>query len=355
MKYNFSAGPAILPQEVFEQSAQSIINFEGSGLSILEISHRSKEFEAVMFEANQLTKELLGLNDDYEVLFLQGGASSQFFMVPMNFLGANEKAGYVDTGSWSSKAIKEAKAFGEIAILSSSKDKNYTYIPKGYAVPQDLKYLHITSNNTIFGTQFKEFPKTEVPLIADMSSDIFSKPIDHSRFALIYAGAQKNLGPAGVTMVIINKEFASKTKREMPTMLNYNTHIEEGSMYNTPPCFSVFGCLLTLRWIKKNGGLAGMAKRNEAKAKILYDALDRSDMFSGTTDRPDRSLMNVTFVLEDDSLTGEFLKACDQLGCDGLKGHRSVGGFRASIYNAMESKGIETLVELMKDFESKYG
>jgi phosphoserine aminotransferase len=325
-------------------------------MSILEISHRSKQFEAVMNEAQALVKELLDLPASYEVMFLQGGASTQFSMVAMNLLTQDNKAGYVDTGSWSNKAIKEAKMIGNLVTLASSKNENYNHIPKGFAIPDELRYVHITSNNTIFGTQYKREPITDVKLVADMSSDIFSRPIDIERYGLIYAGAQKNMGPAGVTLVIADKEWLGQAPANTPSMLNYATHIEGGSMYNTPPTFAVYVCMLTLRWIKANGGLGGMAKKNEDKAAILYDALDKSSLFYGTVAKEDRSLMNVNFLMHgDETQASAFLAAADAAGCDGIKGHRSVGGFRASIYNAMPIDSVQALVDVMNDFEKNNG
>jgi len=354
-KYNFYAGPAILPKEVMAKAADSVRDLDGMGLSILEISHRSKEITAIMENAVSHVKELLGIGDGFEVLFLQGGASSQFYITAMNMLGAFETAGFVDTGAWSKKAITEQMAFGHVNVLASSKDKNYNYIPKGYDIPDDLKYLHVTSNNTIFGTQFQEFPDTKVPLVCDASSDIFSRPLDMSKFGIVYAGAQKNLGPSGVTLVIINKEFMKNQAREMPTMLNYNTHIKKASAFNTPPVFPIYVSMLTLEWIKANGGLAAMEKRNAEKAKLLYDEIDRNSMFEGTAATEDRSLMNVCFLPVNEDHTAAFLDKCAAAGCIGVKGHRSVGGFRASIYNAMPIEGVQTLVGVMKDFESANG
>lgn len=352
-KINFYAGPAILAQEVLEEASKSALSFNDMGLSILEISHRSKEFVAVLDEAESLVRELLEVPDDYAVLFLSGGASSQFYMTAMNLLGENEKAGYLDTGSWSSKAIKEAKLFGNIEVLESSKDKNYSYIPKGYEIPSDLRYLHLTTNNTIFGTEIFEWPDTDVPYVADMSSDIFSRPVDVSKFSVIYAGAQKNLGPSGVTLVIVKKDILGKVERTMPTMLKYETHIAKQSSFNTPPVYPIYVSMLTLRWIKKNGGLAAMEERNKEKAALLYDEIDRNSCFVGTTAVEDRSRMNACFLLKDESLEAAFLSDCANAGCVGVKGHRSVGGFRASIYNAMPKSGVQTLVDVMKEFESK--
>ncbi len=346
--YNFSAGPAILPQSVMQQAGEAAIDYNGIGLSILEISHRSPEFVAVMDEAVSLVKELLKLPDNYEVLFLSGGASSQFFMTAMNLLGDNDKAYYVNTGTWSKKAIKEAMAFGQVTVLASSEDKKFSYIPKGYDIPDDGKYLHITSNNTVAGTQYREFPATTMPIVCDMSSDIFSREIDVSKFGIIYAGAQKNMGPAGTTLVIVNKDLLGKIDRKIPTMLDYRTHIEKGSMFNTPPVFPIYVSMLTMRWLKDNGGIAAMEKRNAEKAKLLYDEIDRNPFFRGLTAKEDRSLMNVTFETTNPNDYDTFLKAATEANCSGIKGHRSVGGFRASIYNAMPIEGVQALVDVMK-------
>lgn len=357
-KYNFSPGPAILPAEVMKQAAEACIDFNNSGFSVLEVSHRSAEFTSVLTEAEALVREIGGFGDEFAVLFLTGGASSQFFMAPMNLLDDSGKAAYVDTGSWAAKAIKEAKAFGPTEVLASSKADNYTYIPKDFSIPADATYLHLTSNNTIFGTQLAAYPETDVPLVCDMSSDMFSRPIPVDRFGIIYAGAQKNLGPAGVTLVIVRKELLGKVDRQIPTMLNYNTHIEKGSTFNTPPVFPIFVMMLTLRWIKAQGGLTAVAKMNEEKAALLYKEIDENPMFAGTvTDKADRSKMNVTFVMADayKELEGDFLNACKAAGCMSVKGHRSVGGFRASIYNAMPKAGVETLVKVMQDFRKAKG
>lgn len=348
--HNFSAGPAILPQSVMKEAAEAVVDFNGMGLSILEISHRSPQFVAVMEEAVSLVKELLNVPDNYEVLFLSGGASSQFYMSAMNLLGDNDKAYYVNTGTWSNKAIKEALGFGEVEVLASSQDKKYSFIPKGYKIPSDGKYLHITSNNTVAGTQHHEFPETSMPIVCDMSSDIFSKPIDVSKFGIIYAGAQKNMGPAGTTLVIVNKDLLGKIDRKIPTMLDYRTHIEKGSMFNTPPVYPVYVSMLTLRWLKANGGVAAAEKRNQAKAKLIYDEIDRNPFFRGLTAVEDRSVMNVTFETSNPDDYDVFLKAATAANCSGVKGHRSVGGFRASIYNAMEMESVEALVEVMKGF-----
>jgi len=353
-KHNFSAGPAILPAPVSEQAAEAVRDYNGAGLSILEMSHRSPEISAMLDEAHQTVKDLLGLNDDFEVLFLSGGASSQFFMTAMNLLDEDKSAGYVDTGNWSKKAIKEAKRFGKLNLLASSAEQNYSYIPKGFDIPADSQYVHITSNNTVAGTQYHALPDTNVPIVADMSSDIFSRPIDNSRYGLIYAGAQKNMGPAGTTLVIIRKDMLGKVKREIPTMLDYQTHITKKSAFNTPPVYPIYVCLLTMRWLKEQGGVTAMAERNAAKAKNLYNEIDSNPMFKGVVNEEDRSLMNATFVLNNKDLEGDFLAACTAANISGVKGHRSVGGFRASIYNAMPAASIELLIEVMKDFTKKY-
>lgn len=352
-KYNFSAGPAILPAEVMKEAAEACINFDNTGFSILEVSHRSKGFANVMIEVESLIREIGSINEEYAVLFLGGGASSQFYMAPMNLLADGSTAAYLDTGSWSTKAIKEVKAFGQTEIVASSKADNFTYIPKGYNIPADATYLHLTSNNTIFGTQLKDFPETDIPLVCDMSSEMFSRPFPLERFGLIYAGAQKNLGPAGVTLVIVRKDLLGKVDRHIPTMLDYRTHIEKGSTFNTPPVFPIYVTMLTMRWIKAQGGLEAVAKKNEEKAAILYAEIDSNPMFEGTvTQKEDRSLMNVTFVMTDEykDREGDFLQACEAAGCMSVKGHRSVGGFRASIYNAMPKEGIEALVGVMREF-----
>lgn len=354
-KHNFYAGPAILPKEVMRQASKATVNFNDSGLSILEISHRSNDFKAVLEEAESLTRELLGLNDDYAVLFLTGGASSQFYMSAMNLLPTNGKACFVDTGAWSTKAIKEAKKFGSVEVLASSKDKNYNYIPKRYKVPSDATYLHLTGNNTIFGTQHHWWPTTDVPFICDMSSEIFSRPLDISKFGMIYAGAQKNLGPAGVTLVIIRKDMLDKVDRDIPTMLDYNTHIAKSSAFNTPPAFPIYVSMLTMRWIKSKGGVTEMEKRNRSKANLLYKTIDNNPLFYNPVAKKDRSKMNVTFLMHNTDLTDKFLAACTEAGCIGVKGHRSVGGFRASIYNAMARSSVKVLTEVMNDFAEKHG
>ena len=356
-KHNFSPGPAILPATVLEQASKAAADLNGTGLSVLEISHRSKEFVAILDEAVHLVKTILQVPDDYAILLLTGGASTQFALAAMNMLDDKETACYVDTGSWSSKAIKEAKAFGKVNVLASSKDKNYTYIPRGYEIPSDAKYLHLTSNNTIFGTQYHWWPETEVPFICDMSSDIFSRPIDVSRFNIIYAGAQKNMGPAGTTLVIVKKDALGKVSRYLPTIFDYRTHIEKNSSFNTPPVYAIYISMLTLRWVKELGGLEAMAKQNEEKAAILYQEIDRNPLFVGTAVKEDRSLMNATFVMAPgkENLEAEFLQAAAAAGCVGVKGHRSVGGFRASIYNAMPKESVQVLVDVMKDFSKQKG
>jgi phosphoserine aminotransferase len=351
-KHNFYAGPSILPEFTKEQTAEAVLNFAGTGLSVMEVSHRSKEFVAVMDEAQALVKELLNVPEGYSVLFLQGGASTQFLMAPYNLL--NKKAAYLNTGAWSKKAIKEAKFLGEVVEVASSADKNFNYIPKGYKVPEDVDYLHITSNNTIFGTEILTDLDVPVPLVADMSSDIFSRPMDVSKYNLIYAGAQKNLGPSGATLVIVKDDVLGKVERPIPTILDYKIHIDNGSMFNTPSTLAVFGCLQTLRWLKNNGGLEAMQKTNVAKAKVLYDELDRNKLFQANIPNPeDRSLMNVTFVMAPEYAEYEkaYLDFATEKGMVGIKGHRSVGGFRASIYNAMPIESVQALVESMQEFE----
>ena len=352
-KHNFYAGPSILPQYTIDNTAAAIIDFAGSGLSILEISHRSKEFVAVMDEARSLFKELLNIPDGYSVIFVGGGASTQFAMIPFNIM--NKKSAYLNTGSWAKKAIKEAKFFGEVDVVASSEDKNFNYIPKGYTIPADADYFHITTNNTIYGTEIREDIDCPVPLVADMSSDIFSRPIDVSKYAIIYGGAQKNLAPAGVTFVIIKNDILGKVERAIPTMLNYQTHIDKGSMFNTPPCLPVFSALQTLKWLKNNGGIAAMEKINLDKAQLLYDEIDRNKLFTGTVAKEDRSIMNICFVMtkEYKELEKEFFEFATSKGMVGIKGHRSVGGFRASTYNALPRESVEVLVNAMKEFESK--
>lgn len=351
-KHNYSAGPCILPQEVFEQSAQAILDFNQSGLSILEISHRSKDFIAVMEEARALVLELLGLEGKgYQVLFLQGGASMEFLRVPYNFMKVDGKAAYLETGTWAANAIKEAQLFGETVIVGTSKDTNFKYIPKDYAIPADANYFHCTSNNTIFGTQMKSFPKTDIPMICDMSSDIFSRSLDFSQFALIYAGAQKNMGPAGTTLVVIKEALLGKTGRTLPSMMDYQKQIKAESMYNTPAVFPVYASLLTLQWLKKLGGVAAIEKINEAKASLLYHEIDRNPLFEGTAVVEDRSTMNATFLLKDAAHTEKFDTLWKAAGISGLNGHRSVGGYRASMYNALPLESVQILVNTMQELE----
>ena len=353
--HNFSSGPSILPRQAMEAGSKACLEFNGMGMSLLEISHRSKEFVAVMDEALALVKEILGVPAGYSVAFLQGGASLQFAMVPYNLLDEGETAAYLDTGMWANKALKEAKLFGNVKVVASSKEANYTFIPKAYEIPRDVRYFHVTSNNTIYGTQLQAFPDSPVPLIADMSSDIFSRPVDVSKFGMIYAGAQKNMGIAGTTLVIVKDDLLGKVKRKIPSMLDYKLQIENGSMYNTPPVFAVYMAMETLRWVKQSGGVAAMQKKNEEKARRLYMEIDENPMFKGTCAKEDRSRMNVTFVLEKPELENDFNKVAEAAGLSGLKGHRSVGGFRASIYNAMELDAIEALVKVMREFAKKNG
>ncbi len=353
--HNFSAGPAILPQEVLASASEACREFRGMGLSLLEISHRSKEYVAVMEEARALALELLGAPAGYKALYLQGGASTQFAMVPMYLLGEGQTAAYHDSGAWANKAIKEAKLFGNVQVVGSTKAANYTSIDKGFTVDPAARYLHITTNNTIFGTQWQELPASSVPLVGDLSSDIYSRPVDVSRFGLIYAGAQKNMGPAGATLVIVNEEFLGEAARKVPAMFDYKLHLANDSMYNTPPAFTVFVCLETLKWVKAQGGVKAMQARNEKKAGTLYAEIDSNPLFKGTCAVEDRSRMNVTFVLENPALEDAFLSEAKEARLSGLKGHRSVGGFRASIYNAMEQDSIDALVALMADFARRKG
>ena len=353
-KHNYSAGPCILPQEVFQKSAEAILDFNNSGLSLLEISHRSKDFVAVMDEARDLALELLDLKGKgYQALFLHGGASLEFLMVPYNLMKVDGKAAYLDTGTWASAAIKEAKLFGEVTVIASSKDENYSYIPKGFTVPNDVDYFHCTSNNTIFGTQIKEFPTVSIPMVCDMSSDIFSRVLDFSKFDIIYAGAQKNMGPAGTTLVVIKEEILGKSGRVIPSMLDYEKHIKAESMYNTPAVFPVYASLLTLQWLKKIGGIAAVEKLNQAKANLLYTEIDRNPYFKGAAKVEDRSNMNVVFLLDNEEHTELFDSMWKAAGISGLPGHRSVGGYRASMYNALPIESVQVLVDVMKDFESQ--
>ncbi len=353
MKHNFGAGPGILPHEVFKQAAEAVLEFNGTGLSILEISHRSPEFEAVLDEAVKLVKELFEVPEGYSVLFLQGGASTQFALAPYNLLPEGGKAAYLDSGVWASKAIKEAKFFGETVVVASSKESNYTYIPKDFTIPADAAYFHITSNNTIYGTQLQEFIKSPVPVVCDMSSDIFSRKVNVADFGLIYAGAQKNMGPAGVTLVIVKDSILGQTGRKIPAMFNYQVQIEGGSMYNTPPCFAILVSMLTLRWLKSKGGVEAIQKENEAKAKALYTEIDRNPLFKAVAVPEDRSHMNVCFVMENPEHEKPFLKYCEEKGIVGIKGHRSVGGFRASIYNALPITSVHVLIDAMQEFQEK--
>ncbi|MUP45819.1 3-phosphoserine/phosphohydroxythreonine transaminase [Gramella sp. BOM4] len=351
-KHNFSAGPCILPQEVFQEASQAILDFNDSGLSILEISHRSPDFVAVMEEARTLALELLGLkNKGYKALFLQGGASTQFLMTAYNLL--ENKAAYLNTGTWSTKAIKEAKLFGEVVEVASSKDKNFNYIPKSYKVPEDADYFHCTSNNTIFGTQIKEFPVTSKPMVCDMSSDIFSRELNFSNFDLIYAGAQKNMGPAGTTLVVVKEDILGKVSRQIPSMMDYSVHIGKDSMFNTPAVYAVYVSMLTLRWIKAKGGIKAMQELNEKKAELIYAEIDRNPLFKGFAAKEDRSPMNVTFNLTDESHKDLFDSMWKEAGVNGLNGHRSVGGYRASMYNALPLESVQVVVDIMKELERK--
>lgn len=354
-KHNYSAGPCILPQEVLQKASDSVKDFNNLGLSLIEISHRSKDFVAVMDKAVALVKELLNVPEGYSVVFLQGGASLQFLMAAMNFMKVDGKSGYLVTGTWAKKAFKEAQALGNATALASSEDANFNYIPKGYTIPSDLDYFHLTSNNTIFGTQVKDFPESPVPVICDMSSDIFSRKIDVSKFDLIYAGAQKNMGPAGATLAIVKDSALGKTGRQIPTMLNYQTHIDKESMFNTPPVFSVYVSMLTLEWLKENGGVEWIEKVNQDKADLLYAEIDRNSQFEGTAAKEDRSNMNACFLLKDESKAAIFNEMWEAAGINGLKGHRSVGGYRASMYNALPLESVQVLVDVMQAFEKKVG
>lgn len=350
-KYNFNAGPSILPQYTLENASKAVLELDNIGLSILEISHRSKDFQKIVDESVALVKEVLKVPDNYNVLFLGGGASLQFSMVPYNLLGDRQTAAYLETGSWAQKAIKEAKIFGNVNVVASSSDKNFTYIPKNFTVPDDSVYFHVTTNNTIYGSETKEDYNVKVPMVADMSSNIFSKPIDVSKYALIYAGAQKNLGPAGVTLVIINPDILGKIERKIPSMLDYKIHIKNNSLYNTPPVYAIYASYLTLKWIKNSGGVEAIDKCNETKAKLLYDEIDRNSLFYGTVEKESRSRMNVCFLAKTPELEAEFIKFSTDKGMVGIKGHRSVGGFRASLYNAMPVESVKALTEAMQEFE----
>ena len=350
-KHNFSAGPSILPREVIEETAKAILDFNGSGLSVLEVSHRGKDFQAVMDEAVALFKEILNIPEGYSVLFLGGGASMQFCMVPYNFL--EKKAAYLNTGVWAKKAMKEAKGFGEAVEVASSADANYTFIPKDFTIPADADYFHVTTNNTIYGTELKGDLDSPVPMVADMSSDIFSRPVDVSKYICIYGGAQKNLAPSGVTFVIVKDDAVGKVSRYIPSMLNYKTHIDGGSMFNTPPVLPIYSAMQTLRWIKAQGGVKEMDRRATEKADMLYAEIDRNKMFVGTAAKEDRSRMNICFVMapEYKDLEADFLKFATDKGMSGIKGHRSVGGFRASCYNAMPKESVQALIDCMQEFE----
>jgi phosphoserine aminotransferase len=354
--HNFNGGPSILPKEVFEEASRSVVDFNNTGLSILEIGHRTKLFQDVMDEAIMLVKKLMQLDEEHEVLFLHGGASTQFFQVPMNLLHENATAAYTDTGIWASKAIKEAKLFGNVDVVCGSKNNNYSYLPKEFQVNPSSAYLHLTTNNTVYGTQWQDlsiFYNKAVPLVADMSSDVLSRVIDFNKFDLIYAGAQKNIGAAGVNVVVVNKSCLGKSARDIPTMLDYRNHIEAGSLLNTPPVFAVYVCLLTLRWLEKIGGVAEAEKRNNKKAELLYNTIDSLPFFKGTVASEDRSNMNACFVMEDAALEKEFLSLCDKEGMVGVKGHRTVGGFRISMYNALPLESVQAIADLMKYFAGK--
>lgn len=353
MRHNFGAGPCILPQEVFKQASQAVLDFK-DGLSILEISHRTPEFEAVVDETVKLVKELMNVPSGYSVVLLQGGASLQFSMVPMNLLPQGGTAAYLETGVWANKAIKEVKNFGNANVVASSKADNFTFVPKGYSIPEDSAYFHCTSNNTIYGTEMFELPETKVPVVCDMSSDIMSRVVDVAKYDLIYAGAQKNIGPAGLTIAIVKDEILGKSGRGIPSMLDYKVHIDGGSMYNTPPVFSIYVAMLNLRWLKSKGGVAEIEKENITKANALYKEIDRNSLFKGTCAVEDRSRMNVCFVMENPELEKPFLKLAEENGIEGIKGHRSVGGFRASMYNALPITSVHALIELMQTFEENH-
>ncbi len=351
-RHNFSAGPSILPQEVLLKASEAVMDLNGSGLSLVEISHRSKDFVDIMEKARTLALELLGLEGKgYKALFLQGGASTQFLMVALNLL--EKRAGYLNTGTWSQKAIKEAKIYDDIYEVASSKNANYNYIPKGYDIPTDYDYFHFTSNNTIFGTQMKQFPDCPIPMVCDMSSDIFSRQIDYSKFDLIYAGAQKNLGPAGTTLVIVKEAVLGKVSRKIPSMMDYKEHISKSSMFNTPPVFAVYTSMLTLEWLKNLGGIEAIEKENEKKAQLIYSEIDLNPLFNGFATKQDRSMMNATFTLANEDLKETFDTMCEEAGITGINGHRSVGGYRASMYNALPLKSVQVLVEVMSELESK--
>jgi phosphoserine aminotransferase len=353
--HNFNAGPSILPKTVFQQASEAILNYNNMGLSILEIGHRTDAFQSVMDEAQSLVKELMMLESNREVLFLHGGASTQFFQVPMNLLAEKATASYLDCGVWGSKAIKEAKLYGTVEVAASSRDRNYSYIPGNYTIREDAAYFHYTTNNTVEGTQMHTVPATNIPLVADMSSDILSTVMDFNRFSLIYAGAQKNIGAAGVNLVIVDPEILGKTGRAMPSMMDYREHIKNGSMLNTPPGFAVYVCMLTLRWLKEQGGVPAIQKINERKAKLLYDTIDQYQVFNGVVAKEDRSLMNAVFTINDPEVEKEFIATCKANNLYGVKGHRSVGGFRISMYNALPYESVVVLTDLMKEFANKKG
>ena len=354
MIHNFNAGPSILPKSVFEQASQAILDFNNTGLSILEIGHRTDLFEAVLNEATALVKDLMQLDENKEVLFLHGGASTQFFQLPMNYLTKDKKAAYLDAGVWGTKAIKEAKRFGQVDVVATSKDKNYTYIPKDYAVPHEAVYFHYTTNNTIEGTQMHTIPNLSMPLVADMSSDILSREMDFNKFSFIYAGAQKNIGAAGVNLVVVDKKFLEKSSSSVPSMMDYKQHVSNGSMLNTPPVFAIYVCLLTLRWLKNLGGVAAIEKINNQKAERLYTALEAIPLFHLPVAKEDRSKMNAVFTIQNEEIEKKFLASCKEENMVGVKGHRSVGGFRISMYNALPLSSVDVLVELINDFGKKY-
>lgn len=355
MVHNFNAGPSVLPPEVFKAASEAILNFNNMGLSILEIGHRTDAFQAVMDEARSLVKELMHLNEQKEVLFLHGGASTQFFQVPMNLLAADQTGAYLDGGTWGIKAIKDARLYGNVEVVASSKDRNYSYIPDGYSIPETAAYFHYTTNNTVEGTQMHSIPATSIPLVADMSSDILSQEMDFNQFSLIYAGAQKNIGAAGVNLVIVDPAILGKANRTLPTMMDYREHIKNGSMLNTPPVFAVYVCMLTLRWLKQLGGVAAIQKINEKKAQLLYDTIDQNSLYSAPVAIKDRSKMNAVFTIQDPAVEKEFQAACKEHNFYGVKGHRSVGGFRISMYNALPYESVVILTEFMKDFATKKG
>ncbi|WP_456473408.1 3-phosphoserine/phosphohydroxythreonine transaminase [Desulfolithobacter sp.] len=355
--YNFSPGPATLPYSVLQEAAKDIVNYKNRGIGLIELSHRSKEFMAVAEETEQLIRELLAVPDNYKVLFLQGGASSQFFMIPMNLLGEGKKATYLNTGTWSNKAIQEARLFGDIEVAYSSQEQKFNRVPRDdeYTVAPDSEYLYFVSNNTIYGTQFKDMPKADCMLVSDMSSDILSRPIDVSRFGIIFAGAQKNMGPAGVTVVIVREDLLDRAPDNLPTMLRYKTHADKGSMFNTPPCFAIYCVGRVMNWLREQGGVEAMQRRNEEKATLLYDAIDATDFYRGHAEKDSRSMMNVSFNLPSPELEAKFVAEAAKQGLDGLKGHRSIGGCRASIYNSFPREGVEKLVDFMDRFARENG